>query len=234
MSIDAAGIETADRVRAQLALRGWAWIRRSISEREFEEIARDLGDVGARTDIVVDPALDAEQGHGRTIDPERPSVYQEAELDFHTDRPTVDVIGWYCVMPDGEAGANLLIDTSSMTEQFTDAELDALSEVRVRYSLPDAVGPEIMADAPLITREGTGVKVFFVPWQVTPPTDERRARALDGFVRYLADEVDRACLRIRLDAGQCLFIDNHRLLHGRGPLAAGSRRHLVRLYIRNR
>ena len=234
MSIDASGVGTADRVRVELAHRGWACMRRSISEREFGEIARHLGEVGSRTDIMVDPALDAEQRHGRTIDPERPSVYQEAELDFHTDRPTVDVIGWYCVTPDGEAGANLLIDTSGMTERFTDADFDALSEVRVRYSLPDAAGQEVMADAPLITRVGTGVKVFFVPWQVTPPTDERRAGALGGFVRYLEGEVDRDCLRIRLDAGQCLFVDNHRMLHGRGALAAGSRRHLVRLYIRNR
>jgi len=57
---------------------------------------------------------------------------------FHTDRPTVDVIGWYCVEQDAEDGAVLLIDTADLGEHFGAAEIAGLGRVEVGYFQRDA------------------------------------------------------------------------------------------------
>jgi alpha-ketoglutarate-dependent taurine dioxygenase len=74
--------------------------------------------------------------------------------------------------------------------------------------------------------------VFYVPWFVERPDDEAGRDRLGRFGRLVYEAHRTSRLEIRLERGQCLFIDNRRMLHGRGALPEDSRRHLVRLYLR--
>ena len=89
----------ADRIRRILRLQGWVHVRDRLSEGDFEATARHLGTIDLRTDIVVDPERRSREKAARRYDPDRPSVYQESGLEFHSDRPTADVLAWYCVTP---------------------------------------------------------------------------------------------------------------------------------------
>ncbi|HEV3073178.1 MAG TPA: hypothetical protein VHB47_02070, partial [Thermoanaerobaculia bacterium] len=88
--------ELAARVGEDLRTHGLARLP-PMTEARFVELAGCVGEVGLRTDLVIDPAQAEEERRRRSSAAGRPVVYAPTELGFHTDRPTVDVIGWYCV-----------------------------------------------------------------------------------------------------------------------------------------
>ena len=223
----------AGRIRRALDRDGWAWVGHRLEESEFERVARHLGSIELRTDIFVDPGREQDQRRQRTVEPDRPGVYQAAGLDLHTDRPTAAVLAWYCIRPDEHAGAILLVDTRDLLDTFTTEELDGLGRIQVQDMALDRIdGREVTYLAPLVTRDGPVLKVFYVPWQVQTPSDEPCRHLLARFVRSVKDLTERAVIPVRLEHQESLFIDNRRMLHGRGPLPPESRRHLVRLYLR--
>ena len=224
----------AARILGAIEERGWADVRHPLAEHEFEAIARRLGTIELRSEIVVDPGRDLLQREARDFRPARPSVYQDSELELHTDRPSADWLAWYCVRQDPEGGATLLVDTRDLTEHFSRGELEHLGRIDVGFNTrnPDT-GREIAHRCPLLERGGPGLKVYYVPWLVEIATgDEEGRRLLDKFDDYVREKKERDSVPIRLEEGQSLFVDNRRLLHGRGPLSPESRRHLVRVYIR--
>src|SRR5262249_1734695 len=150
-----------------------------------------------------------------------------------TDRPTVDILGWYCASQDDEGGESLLIDTSDLPHHFHDEELEVLGQIMVAHYVSGPQCGEIRQLAPLVSRARDGWDVFFVPWNCVPPPEQPARGMLDRFVRYVENKAERDPLSIRMEPGQCLFIKNLRLLHGRGQLPDGSRRHLIRYYIRS-
>jgi hypothetical protein len=223
----------ADYIRMAVKSRGWIRVAGPRPLSEFEQIGACLGEIELRTDIVVDAARDREQRERRRHQPSRPGVYASAALELHTDRPTAAMLGWYCVEPDATGGATQLVDTRPLLSEFSTDELVALGRVQVRHAQPDAVtGEEVLYHAPLVSRRGSEWAVFYVPWFVEPPQNEAGRLLLERFQRLVEHERRRDVLAIVLKRGQCLFIDNRRMLHGRGPLPEDTRRHLVRLYIR--
>jgi hypothetical protein len=223
----------AARIREAVSLHGWAHVEERLTEAEFEVSSQCLGTIELRTDLIVDPELERRQRALRYENsPGRPALGEAAGMDFHTDRPNVDVLAWYCVEQDAEDGSNLLIDTRDLSEHFSEEELSGLGRIAVGYGKRNAAGYEDHYAAPLVAHGPAGWRVFYVPWQVRPPLDEGGKALLARFVHYIGEKATGDLLRIRLERGQCLFIDNHRMLHGRGPLPPDSRRHLVRLYLR--
>jgi Taurine catabolism dioxygenase TauD, TfdA family len=223
----------ADHVHSNLAAHGWVHVAHSLSEADFEAVAARIGTNELRTNIVVDPERERLQKASRGTMLARPGVYQAAALDMHTDRPTAHVLAWYCVEQDDQAGATLLIDTSDLTDHFSDADLDGLGRVHVTCAIRDPItSKEIVKTAPLLTRRGDTRLLYFVPWLVDQLTGEAELELLQRFIRYVRMKEENDLIPIRLERGQSLFIDNRRMLHGRGELPAGSRRHLIRLYLR--
>jgi alpha-ketoglutarate-dependent taurine dioxygenase len=233
--VDAAAedLETlVGRIRTALDGSGWFHLARPVSLDEFERIGSRLGTVELRTDIVVDPEQEKRQLEWR-IGPARPGVYQAAALELHTDRPTAAVLAWYCVEPDAQGGATQLVDARPILAQLSAEELEVLARIRVGHARPDPLtGKETLHHAPLLERRGSGWAVFYVPWFVEPPEDDAGRDRLARFGRLVHEAHRAGGLEIRLERRQCLFIDNRRMLHGRGALPQDSRRHLVRLYLR--
>jgi Taurine catabolism dioxygenase TauD, TfdA family len=218
-------------VREELRQHGLARLP-PMTEARFLDLAGGVGEVGLRTDMVIDPAQAEEERRRRGTATERPVVYAPTELGFHTDRPTVDVIGWYCVEQDAEDGAVLLIDTADLGEHFGAAEIAGLGRVEVGYFQRDAhTGREETRRAPLVARGPRGHLLYYAPWLVQESGDAETALLVARFAAYVEKKRETALVRIRLQRGEALFVDNRRLLHARGNLSPSSRRHIVRLYI---
>ena len=222
--------EVAARVHADLRTHGLSRLP-PMTEARFVELAGCVGEVGLRTELVIDPAQEAEERRRRSSETGRPVVYAPTELGFHTDRPTVDVIGWYCVEQDAEDGAVHLLDTADLGEHFTAAEIAALGRVELGYFQRNALtGQEEACRAPLVTSGPRGHLLYYAPWLVQEGAGGETA-LLARFAAYVERKRETALVRIRLQPGEALFVDNHRLLHARGNLSPSSRRHIVRLYI---
>ena len=55
----------ADRVRDAVARHGWALVAGGLSDGEFEAVARELGTIELRTDLLVDPVREQGSPRGR-------------------------------------------------------------------------------------------------------------------------------------------------------------------------
>jgi hypothetical protein len=221
--------QLAAEVRRRLPDEGYVHIANALTEDVFTAAAQQLGTIALRTDIRVDSQAD--DALRRARDPlyaDRPSVYRAEGLSYHTDSPIIDVLAWYCVEQDAVDGTSALVDTGDLAKHFTDDEQAALSRVRVRAMMRDAECREIVHEYPLLA-DG---KVYYAPWLLVENVgDDERALAA-RFAAYLAQKDATAPIRIRLKPGEMLFVDNHRILHGRSEIPPDSRRHLVRLYIK--
>jgi hypothetical protein len=219
------------RVREALRAHGLARLP-PMDEGRFLDLAGCLGEVGLRSDLVIDPVQAEEERHRRTAAEDRPVVYAPTELDFHTDRPTVDVIGWYCVEQDAVDGAVMLIDTADLAEHLSAAEIAGLEKIELGYFQRDRqTGKEEFGRASLVTSGPRGFLVYYAPWLLQQQRDAETERLVGRFAAYVGRKRETALVRIRLHRGEALFIDNRRLLHARGNLSPASRRHIVRLYI---
>jgi hypothetical protein len=222
-------VDVAAEVRARLPREGYVHIDRALPEQTFTAAARRLGDITMRTDIRVDAAADDALRRARDpLHADRPSVYRAERLSYHTDTPMADVLAWYCVEQDAADGSSALVDTGDLARHFGAEELAAIERVRVRYRAGGDAGHEVFDEYPLLRAN----KVYYVPWLVSPDLDEDKRKLVARFDEYLATKDATAPIRIRLKPGEMLFIDNHRVLHGRSELSPDSRRHLIRLYIR--
>jgi hypothetical protein len=222
-------------IRSSLEVDGLARITRRLTLDDFEALGEMIGIVELRTDIRVDRARREEQMglRNEALGRSRPGVYQAEALALHTDRPTASILAWYCVAQDDRAGATVLLDTSDLAEHFSAEELAALRGVSVSYTLrrPGSRAEEVFRH-PLLSGTDPPYQLYYVPWNISETASVEERRALVAFANYLLRAQERRAIRIRLEPGEALFINNHRLLHGRDALPQDSRRHLVRLYIR--
>ena len=211
---------------------GFVHIKQPLSQTSYEALVHRLGTIELRTDIVVDAKLKQLQQMSRNYKINRPGVYQAASLAFHTDRPTCDVLGWYCVEQDEVDGASLLLDTRDIGDYFTLAELSVLSGVNVSRMIRNpSTNEEEVVYEPLISKNNATYRVFYVPWNLSNLCNREQTALLEKFSEYVVHKQRRQLIKIRLAAKECLFINNHRMLHSRGKLPENSRRHLIRYYI---
>jgi hypothetical protein len=204
---------------------GYAHMKEPHSLETFERLAQQLGSVVMRTDLA--------------ITPDRSSiVYKSDAIAFHQDNPTMNILGWYCVQQDDVDGSALLLDTGDVTGHFSPEELEVMRGISVRYPHPDPQyhNPDQGRIAhllwPLLTGKAKRPEVYYVPWLLLDSYDETQNRVLEKFARYLRAKEENRVIRIRLREGESLFIDNNRMLHGRGAIQPDSRRFLKRVWIK--
>jgi hypothetical protein len=212
-------------ILASVQTLGYAHLTQPHTADDFEMAASQLGSIALRTDLA--------------ITPERSSiVYKPDEIRLHQDNPEVNMLGWYCVHQDEFDGSALLLDTGEISRHFSPSEIETMSGINVRYPDPDPNrhNPDGGLIAyllwPLVTKKTTRTEVYYVPWLLADSYDEDQRRVLEKFIEYLRAKEENQLIRIRLKAGESLFIDNNRMLHGRGPIRQDSKRFLKRVWIK--
>jgi gamma-butyrobetaine dioxygenase len=178
-----------------------------------------------------------------TISPES-AVDSERNLQVHTDLPYrrtpagVQLI--MAVVVDVGGGASTVVDGFSMAECLRADHPDAwrlLTTVAFDYPY-SRPGVELRWDAPLITLDHHGAYtcVRRAPDLVgSPIVAADDTPALYQALRLWADLLDEPPnqAQVRLEPGDMLVFDNHRMLHGRAgfELGASGRRHLIGCYL---
>jgi hypothetical protein len=148
------------------------------------------------------------------------------EVPFHTDHPHVPIVAWYCEQQDDHAGANLLVDSKEVVCGMLDAETAALTTIRLRVF-------HHTESHPLLTNDP--YRFYWLPVvidEVLKSADSMQALAIASFRRELAERMKtQNVLSVRLQSGEALFVNNHRMLHGRRAIAQDSARFLTRVYV---
>jgi hypothetical protein len=211
-----------------IASRRWYRPEGPLTREEFEAILPRLGAVSRNMDIVVSADREQQQRATRRNNLPRPSIYQATAMDFHTDPPPADILAFYCVVQDEVDGSSLLIDLGKIEEDFTPEEVDDLERLEVAYSPLNAQGHDGLATLNLITRHPHGATVNYMPWGLRTSDDPGLAALLDRFDKYVREQ---PIISLRLMPGECLFVDNRRMLHGRALLSPESKRHILRVHI---
>lgn len=212
-------------ILASLQKLGYAHIKTRLTAEDFDFTAQQLGDITLRTNLTLT--------HNRSS-----IVYKPDEITFHQDNPLMNIIGWYCVRQDELDGSMQLIDAGDVADYFSPRELKILSSINVRYPDPDPNrhNPDSGLFAyllwPLVTEKTARTDVYYVPWLLADGYDEEQQRTLAKFAAYLRAKEESRLVAIRLSEGESLFIDNNRVLHGRGPIQPDSKRFLKRVWIK--
>ena len=213
----------ADSFRSRIELglreRGFIHVRDALTLDEFRGLGLTIGDVVGEERIALRPGAHA-------------YVAKPGPVPLHTDQPEVEIIGWRCENQDDEDGASLLFDTRPFVEGLDVSLVDMLHDVQL-VTPPLEGGPPTMR-WPVLRRTASGDAVFCSPWLRSASSAPSHVSALERFREQLSRTIKRASTRVRMSAGEMLFVDNQRVLHGRGAIAPASRRVLHRLWIRRR
>ena len=149
----------------------------------------------------------------------------------HTDEPfrytPPGIIAFHCVRPAGEGGETILLDGFRLAEEVSRRDHDAF---HLLTTLPQSFerhvedGFDLICHARAIALDGYGriCGFRFAERSASPPHISPEAvEAFYGARRLLASLVADPAFRItlRLEAGDLLLFDNHRVMHGRTAIA---------------
>lgn len=152
-------------------------------------------------------------------------------LALHTDgsyqaRPT-NLVAFQMVRPDATGGDTTAASADALAERLTPELCAALQAPAFDFGR----GP-----APILMRQEAGWRIRYYRAQITQAA-EKAGRAIAPDIADTLDALDAAladpdlCDRFRLEAGQILFMDNTRALHGRTGMSAQSDRLMYRIRI---
>jgi hypothetical protein len=187
-----------------------------VSFEDFRRIAEAFGEIFYEADV--------------RMGGERPRNYQlPAAIDFHTDHVSAEVAAWYCLERESDGGAMQFIDLKPIAEHLSEEQLAALGRVRV----PDNAVWSEGGDIPLCTKENGRWSFHYVPWLELRAPDGAARNALDRLEAGIAQAKSASIIECDLLAGEMVFVDNHRVMHGRAAIPTGSQRNLKRFWVRS-
>lgn len=199
----------ADLARRDLQIRGFSVLRSTLLH-DVEAVAHALGDVLRVSEVRL------MQGVGTYLaSPER--------IPPHTDHPAVRYIAWFCRDNQTLGGENVLLDGHKAMCQLSAKQ--RLTLAKAYLQCPTLEGRNPVVEHP-VWHEPTRA-LFFAPWL---PRTREHDRTLRAFERCLtAPSTPRYA--VRLEPGDALVLDNHRMLHAREALVRDSPRWLTRYWI---
>lgn len=220
--------ETATAIRKTLETAGLLHLTWPMSMEHFDAIAGRLGKIVQRNDIKVDPERDRNQEKLRIIKG-RPSIYRSSGIHFHTD-PVADLVSWYCLVQDEIGGQMLMLDLGDLGECFSAMDLETLGKVEL-WTPSRKSDRETFIPVPLLSKTAGKYKICYSPWLPQVSHDAGADNVMEKFAAYLKKKEETQLITLPIKPGDTVFLDNRRMLHGRGELTKSSNRHLVRLFI---
>jgi alpha-ketoglutarate-dependent taurine dioxygenase len=202
------------RMKRALAEVGVVVVRCEATQAQFFAVARRLGIVLTELAVFVEP---------RQV----PYVRNAGVVPFHTDHhPLADIIGWYCVQPCRSGTPSVYLDAEDAYDRMSPADQDKLQRIRLRVK--SAKGRELV---PVVTFDGSRPRFAWNSLWLHKPIEPDAQGAVRRFSTMLATPGRAHTVTVPLAAGEFVFIDNKRFLHGRDAIPPDSRRLLYRLWI---
>ncbi len=193
----------------ELAERGWAHLK-GTDQDGFEKLASGLGDVIHRTEVRVKP-----EGRGMVTSPNA--------LDLHTDHHAARFIAWYCHRQSVVGGESLLLDASTAIDRLSAEHQKRLCAIHLHEHKVFDSDP---GSWPLMIREGDRLRFYYSFWLVADTDREDPA-----FLAFREAVNQSPTHMLKLQPGDVLVVDNHRVLHGRRAIGDEGERYLERVWI---
>lgn len=171
-------------------------------------------------------------------------------LDFHTDSApnwgdaTPDIVGLLAVHDAPEGGETVVAcarTVARMVERSFPDLVEALYSTYI-FDRSTELRPhdDVLLRTPMLVRRSDGVHVRFAPVYIArghararEPMTADQVLALISFTGCAHQ--DALNVPIKLAPGDCLWLNNRRMIHGRRPFRDGTaRRHMLRLWIADR
>lgn len=212
--------------------KGYIHIQQPLSEEHHKVIAWQIGTIIDRSDVKIDKESEkVQEEHRPRFSRGQPGRYRADALPFHTDNARVDVMSMYCVEQDTIDGAILLLDTSDLAEHFSAEELVTLSQVEVWAPPHNHTERDFAHMASLLSKTNGSYRVYYIPWLLCASHTDYSRAVLERFSDYVKHKEDTQLIKLPVKKHESVFIDNHRMLHGRSIIAKDSKRHFVRFYM---
>lgn len=193
---------------------GYVHITINAALEDFYELSHALGEIINKSDISIQ--LDSDRLYK-----------QPKKIDFHTDGPNADIVGWFCVKQDPCQGHSALLDSRQIFDHFSCEELSLLGTIITSYPM----GNDINKEVPLIQKTIDAYPVIcYLPWSVFNLNPSQQV-IYNAFKEAVSEVASKRLISIRLHEGEMLFIDNKRILHGRAGIKKDSPRILKRVWV---
>ena len=191
-----------------LAREGYFHLTGNYSQSGYNEVCKALGYLISRLEVRLDKS-------------KRQLVFKAEPIGLHNDSPDVDVIAWYCVTADQDQGqgATDFIDTIDLELRLSKEDQVVLCGLKLHRRIRDT---ETFVSSAVLERVGGHYKVFFAPWLLRPGYSAEEQSALDNLRNYFDSQPKKS---IRMNPGEIVIVDNHRILHGRSSISEESQRH---------
>lgn len=198
------------RVLADLDSQGWA--RFSNGELDTEELCGRLGFIIMENDVSIDKGS-------------RSLVRSSKSLPPHTDHHLAHYILWHCHRQDPEGGFSILVDGLRIYDAMSEEEKALLRGIDL---MEHCVFKDDLDHHPMIQETEWGLRIYYSFWMADGNLSVEERRAFEAFSKRVKAA---AAVKFRLRPGECLIIDNGRVLHGRSSLSVDSDRLLKRYWL---
>lgn len=206
-----------DEILADLDFQGWSQF--SNQDFDIEEVMKHLGFIIMENDVL--------------IERQSPALVTSAEgLPPHTDHHLSHYILWHCLVQDSQGGHSIMVDGLRI---FCSMPHDIQELLRSIHLKEHSVFKGDVGYHPLINETPMGDRIYysvlFEPtafWLANERLTKEQKEAFDTFNEAVRES---KTTRFKLKPGECLVVDNGRILHGRSPLQDDSNRLLKRYWI---
>ena len=170
-------------------------------------------------------------------------AFSPLALQAHTDNPYRDPVPTlqvlYCLEDAAEGGETIVVDGFRAVERLAEespAHVEVLSAYCARFRYAGDPATDLCARRPIVelAPDGALVAIRFNNRSLAAVTDVPFGRMADWYAAYrrLGEIVDEGAMQVmlRLEPGECLLLDNTRVLHGRRAYSGSGRRWLQGCY----
>ena len=223
--------QVGEAIRHTLQTVGYLHLTWPMTIENYEAIAGRVGTILQKNDVRVNLARAQSQEKVRRIKG-RGGIYSPDALGFHTD-PIADLVSWYCVEQDDGGHPMMVLDLGDLEEHFLAEEREILSRVELLSpTRKSETEQETLTPTPLLTKTSGKYKIYYARWLLRESQDAAVRKIAEKFAAYVKNKEETQVIVLPVKPGDTVFVDNHRMLHGRGELPQTSKRHLVRFYLR--
>lgn len=206
-----------DEILADLDFQGWSQF--SNQDFDIEEVMKHLGFIIMENDVL--------------IERHSPALVTSAEgLPPHNDHHLSHYILWHCLVQDSRGGYSIMVDGLRVFYSMSHEIQELLRSIHLKEH---SVFKGDVGHHPLIYETPMGDRIYysvlFEPTAFWLADDKLTEEQKDAFDTFNEAVKVAETMRIKLKPGECLVVDNGRILHGRSSLRENSNRLLKRYWI---
>ncbi len=199
-----------DEVASELKSKGWS--RFSSINIDLQELIHRLGFIIMENDVSIDKQS-------------RSLVRSSKPLPPHTDHHLAHYILWHCHKQDSEGGFSIVVDGLKIFQEMDSKQKELLKGINL---MDHCVFKDDLQHHPMIQNTENGLRIYYSFWMADDNLSKEQKEAFEAFNNRVRDAQP---IKFRLEPGECLVIDNGRILHGRSSLSPDSDRLLKRYWI---